>query len=208
MTPEEKISPARRRGRPPSFNRAEALKAAQKLFWDRGYEGTSFDELITAMGISASSFYNSFGSKEALYEAAIEAYMAEAAEWFQTALRGEEGTRAAFLRLLQAAAAAFTRRDHPSGCMISAAETQCAPGHERVRDLLASVRTQAEGAMAERLQAGLAAGDLPAETDVATLSAYFDSLLRGMAVQARDGASTEKLMNIALTGMRAWPGEG
>jgi len=49
------------------FDRAVALQVAQKLFWERGYEGTSFDELIAAMGISASSFYNSFGSKEALY---------------------------------------------------------------------------------------------------------------------------------------------
>ena len=56
----------RGRGRPAVFDRAKALNRAMKLFWERGYEGTSFDELIAAMGICASSFYNSFGSKEAL----------------------------------------------------------------------------------------------------------------------------------------------
>ena len=48
-----------------------------KLFWERGYEGTSFDDLIAAMSISASSFYNSFGSKERLYNEAVDQYLSE-----------------------------------------------------------------------------------------------------------------------------------
>ena len=67
----------RGRGRPAVFDRAKALHAAMKLFWERGYEGTSFDDLIAAMGVSASSFYNSFGSKEALYCEATRSYL----EW-------------------------------------------------------------------------------------------------------------------------------
>ena len=43
----------RARGRPKSFNRSEALQQAMKLFWERGYEGASFDDLTAAMGISA-----------------------------------------------------------------------------------------------------------------------------------------------------------
>ncbi|MFT8366871.1 MAG: TetR/AcrR family transcriptional regulator, partial [Gluconobacter cerinus] len=82
---------------------------------------------------------------------------------------------------------------------------QCSPNQHRLRDLLASQRTQAEGAMAARLQQGLEVGDLPIDTDIEALAAFYGSLLRGMAVQARDGASQERLMEIARFGMNAWP---
>ena len=81
----------RARGRPRNFDRSIALHQAMKLFWERGYEGTSFDDLIAAMGISPSSFYNSFGNKERLYQEATEAYMARASEWFAGRAQGQHG---------------------------------------------------------------------------------------------------------------------
>ena len=45
------------------------------LFWDRGYEGTTFDDLIGAMKVSPSSFYHEFGSKEQLYREAVDYYL-------------------------------------------------------------------------------------------------------------------------------------
>src|SRR5690349_23827206 len=72
----------RGRGRPATFDRGKALQEAMKLFWERGYEGTSFDDLIAAMGISPSSFCNSFGSKEALYCEATQTYLEWAGQWF------------------------------------------------------------------------------------------------------------------------------
>ena len=47
-----------------------------KLFWERGFEGTSFDELISAMDISPSSFYNAFGTREDLFRESLAAYRA------------------------------------------------------------------------------------------------------------------------------------
>ena len=90
----------RGRGRPAVFDRAVALQAAMKLFWERGYEGTSFDDLIAAMGISASSFYNSFGSKEALYCEATRSYLEWSGQWFFAILNDpsidtQDGLRAA-----------------------------------------------------------------------------------------------------------------
>jgi AcrR family transcriptional regulator len=72
------------------------------LFWDQGYEGTSFDQLIQAMGISPSSFYNSFGSKEQLYKEATDAYLSLSAVWFAGELFGSADTRQAFRNFLDA----------------------------------------------------------------------------------------------------------
>src|SRR6476469_10338831 len=95
---QEKINEAKRgRGRPVVFDSVKALNKAMKLFWERGDEGTSFDELIAAMGISASSFYNSFGSKEALYCEATRTYLECAGRWVFAILNDPSiNTRTAF----------------------------------------------------------------------------------------------------------------
>jgi AcrR family transcriptional regulator len=196
----------RGRGRPAVFDRGAALNAAMKLFWERGYEGTSFDDLIAAMGISASSFYNSFGSKEELYCEATRSYREWAGQWFFAILNDPSiDTKTAFARLFEATAEEFTRGDHPLGCMISLAGTHCSPGMKNIRDMMAEHRAFSEGAMAERIRKGIVKGDLPEDTDCDMLAAYYSAVARGLAVQARDGASRQKLSEIGRLAMRAWP---
>ena len=196
----------RGRGRPAVFDRAVALQAAMKLFWERGYEGTSFDDLISAMRISASSFYNSFGSKEALYCEATRTYLEWSGQWFFAILNDPSiDTRTAFARLFEATAEEFTRGDYPLGCMISLAGTHCSPGMSNIRDMMAEHRAFSEGAMANRMREGVANGDMPRDTDCDMLAAYYSAVARGLAVQARDGAPREKLSEIGRLAMRAWP---
>jgi AcrR family transcriptional regulator len=196
----------RGRGRPVVFDRGVALLAAMKLFWERGYEGTSFDDLIAAMGISASSFYNSFGSKEALYCEATRTYLEWSGQWFFAILNDPSiDTKTAFARLFEATAEEFTRGDHPLGCMISLAGTHCSPGMKNIRDMMAEHRAFSESAMAERIRKGVIKGDMTEDTDCDMLAAYYSAVARGLAVQARDGASRDKLSQIGRLAMRAWP---
>ena len=195
----------RARGRPKNFDRSVALQQAMTLFWERGYEGASFDDLIAAMGISPSSFYNSFGSKEHLFQEATQAYMAAAGKWFAGELNADTDTRTAFHRLLTTAAREFTRKGLPTGCMISLACTQVPPALTCLQEAMVGYREAAQAAMAARVQRGIDEGDVPKDTNVEALAAFYSTLSRGLAVQARDGASRERLQEIVDVGMRAWP---
>ena len=64
-------------GRPREFDVEEALSAALKVFWRKGYEGASLTDLTEAMGITRPSLYCAFGNKEALFKKALDLYERE-----------------------------------------------------------------------------------------------------------------------------------
>lgn len=61
-------------GRPIKFDREEALDAAMNYFWANGFERTSVSDLAEVMGITRSSFYNSFGSKDDVFKESLARY--------------------------------------------------------------------------------------------------------------------------------------
>ena len=205
MTQQDLVGLRRGRGRPATFDRSVALRQAMTLFWERGYEGTTFDDLIAVMGISPSSFYNSFGSKEQLYEEATDAYMAETGGRVRCEFGAGSDARTAFRLLLEAVAREFTQDGLPSGCMISLAATHVPPALAGLQDRMAGYRRAAQAAMEARIRKGIDDGDVPKGTDAETLAAFYSSVSRGMAVLARDGATRERLLDIVDAAMRAWP---
>jgi hypothetical protein len=59
--------------------------------------------------------------------------------------------------------------------------------------------------LAERIRKGIRDGDMPSDINIEALAAFVNALVRGLAVQARDGASREKLLEIGRVAMEAWP---
>ena len=64
-----------RRGRPRGFKVAEVVEAAKELFWEHGYQGSTLADLELATGLNRSSLYQAFGTKEALFVEALDAYI-------------------------------------------------------------------------------------------------------------------------------------
>jgi AcrR family transcriptional regulator len=176
-----------------------------EVFWERGFEGTSLDDLLEAMQISPSSLYAVFGSKERLFLEVIDCYLAGPGSFIPPILREPLSTQQTFERLLEVAADELTRTDQPAGCMVSLAMTHGSPGATFLRQSLTERRTGSLHALQGRIEQGVAAGELPGDTDAQDLARFFMILLQGMSVQARDGASRENLLAIGRTAMRAWP---
>lgn len=205
IDPDQHAAPRRGRGRPRAFDPDLALEKAMRLFWERGYEAASMDELTEAMGLSPSSAYSAFGGKAQLFARALDRYRTGPGG-FPFNILGEPGpARAAFARLLDAAAGEFTCADRPSGCMVAAAEAQSAPAGSEVRAALTERRREAVAAYEDRLRRARDERELPADADVAALARFFFTVVQGMSVQARDGAAKSELEAIGREAMRAWP---
>ena len=74
------------RGRPRAFCVEHALATALRVFWSKGYEGTSLSDLTEAMGITRPSLYAAFGNKESLFRKALDLYEREKLEYVGRAL--------------------------------------------------------------------------------------------------------------------------
>ena len=65
---------ARPRGRPRSFDERDALEKATQVFWSKGYDGVTIDDLVAGMGVGRPSLYAVFGDKRTLFLRVLRAY--------------------------------------------------------------------------------------------------------------------------------------
>ena len=195
-----------KRGRPAGFDRAKALARAMEIFWERGYEGTTLEELQIEMGdISPTSFYHAFGSKEALFRQAVEKYQESVGGPALQALEESGTAREAVHQMLRLTAESFCRAGQPRGCMLVLGAVKCTPANAGVQDYLQSIRQQAPTVIKRRLKRAVAEGDLPASADIAAIASFYATVMHGLAIRAGDGASRKALMAAVDGAMAAWP---
>jgi AcrR family transcriptional regulator len=194
-----------RPGRPRSFDRELALLQAMKVFWALGYEGATLTDLQKAMGgITAPSLYAAFGSKEELFREAVELYSKTLGVPMMNALEEQPTARTSIEALLQAAVAAFCKPGAPRGCLLVLGAINSMPANKSVRDYLRGLRARRQKVIQQRLQRGVAAGELPAGLDLNTLASFYTTVVDGLAIQARDGASRKTLRFAVRCAMAAW----
>lgn len=202
---QQPATPSRRPGRPRSFDREEALGAALRLFRELGYEGTSMADLQKALGgLSPPSIYAAFGSKEALFKEAVSRYKSETRARITRALADAPSTKAAVDAMLRIAVRGTTEPDEPRGCLLVQGALTCSPSNSDVQQYLREQRLEGHRALMSRLKAGVAAGDVPPQANVSAIASFYTTVIHGISVQAKDGASRASLMSVVDSAMAAW----
>lgn len=172
-----------------------------RLFWQKGFSATSIGDLTSAMGIGSPSLYAAFGSKEALYAAALEHYTRtnEATAWggFFAATTARDAARA----FLQDTAAGLSQACN--GCMVTLSAVG-AEGHADLGTLVASARAATLTRLEDRFRQAQVEGEIGASIDVHGLARFVQTVQNGMSVLARDGAAHGDLKVVAETAMLGW----
>ncbi|WAI83448.1 MULTISPECIES: TetR/AcrR family transcriptional regulator [Achromobacter] len=192
------------RGRPRNFDRDQALQKAMEVFWSKGYEGASLADLTEAMGINSPSLYGAFGSKEGLFREAVALYRDTTGGSSRRALQDGATARDGIQAMLMAAAERYTAPGTPPGCMIVLGAPSGSVHHDSVGGFLCDNRREMQSHIQARLSAGIDSGELPIGIDLKGLAAFYTTVLHGMSIQARDGASRKTLQSVARQAMCAW----
>ena len=195
----------RKKGRPRTFNRDVALARAMNVFWLRGYEPASIAELCAAMEINPPSLYAAFGNKAQLFLEAARHYkkLYWKPAWDRLSANSDiyEGM-AGFFR---EAAGILTSQDAPCGCLIILAATNVSAEGQTVNEALKELREEGLDCFLTRIQRAIDERQLPPDTDAPAMAAAFNTMLDGMSLRARDGASRSELKRVGAIAMSMFP---
>ena len=174
------------------FDPAAALEAAMWVFWEQGYEGTSTDDLLRAMGIGRQSLYDTFGDKKQLYLAVLAHYTDTGGADLRRRLAAGPSPLAAldtFLRQIAGADAALRAR----GCLSVNAVAEFGQADADVRALIERSQRLTETIFAELIARARQAGELAAGIDPSAAAHFIHTAIRGMRISAKAGASAAQL---------------
>ena len=191
-------------GRHREFDVDEALDAVIRVFWRRGYEGASYDDLTEATGVKRPGLYSAFGNKEELFRRALERYSERYLTYMRDGLE-QPTSRAMAEHLLRGVVDLTTRFPDTLGCLGINGALTCSEASEPIFRLLVEFRAGGEASLRHRLEQFQAAGDLPKTADCAGLATFLMAVIHGMAVQAKSGVSREGLGKVVEQTLAGWP---
>jgi AcrR family transcriptional regulator len=179
------------------FDPEEALTAAVGVFREHGFEGTSAEMLVRAMGIGRQSFYDTFGDKWKLYRLALRHYVAAEAKAHGTALRSEpraiDGIRAMINRVVA---------DAREACL--GVNSICEFGRTlevaEIHDVAARV---IRAAILKRVREAQTEGDIASDLDPKEVAEFLSASFAGIRIAARSGADVRQLRALGQLTLRA-----
>ena len=193
------------RGRPREFDTEHVLDVAMRLFWVKGYEGTSMSDLVTATGLSRASLYAAFGDKESLFLTVLARYGEKFTSRPISAFSEFDDPFDAVLHFLRRTAEHLTDARLPRGCLFANASAEGAGSSAAISRAVADGAARLETALYEAMHKGQSRGKLARDADVRALARFYAGVAQGMALMARLSTDPTFIQDIAATAMNAWP---
>ncbi len=172
-------------GRPKEFEREAVLSRARDVFWAKGYDGASLDDLTQAMGIGRASLYNEFGGKHALFIEALDCYRRERFARICEALDGASSARAGIAAVLLGTVNALWADETRRGCLLVNSIAELGASDPSVASRAAEAFERTTAVFSAALERGTRSGELDASLDVRATARYLANTLNGLRLLAK-----------------------
>ncbi len=185
------------------FETEDVLDRAMGVFWQRGYEATSIQDLVAATGLNRGSLYATFRDKKQLFLAVL-AYYAERVGSPLIATLADPDPRHAIERMFAAILQRTSDPTQPRGCLITNTALECPGSGDEINRTIATWISHQEAALYQVLLRAQATGALPRTQDCRALARFFVGVAQGLNVMHKAMADPAVLQDMVHMAMQVW----
>jgi TetR/AcrR family transcriptional repressor of nem operon len=172
------------------FDEKEVLCKAIDLFWHKGYNGTSMQDLVDGLGISRSSLYDTYGDKHTLFIKALESYQSESSGKVCDIVNATAPAKATIQKILEFITSELLGDQKHKGCFMVNAEVEVAPHDPLVSQMICQNDQQVEDSFYLVIKKGQDNGEIDAAKDARALARFTFNTVKGIQVTAK--STTER----------------
>jgi len=183
------------RGRPRSFDEMGALEKATQVFWSKGYDGVTIDDLVVGMGVGRPSLYAVFGDKRAIFLRVLKAYAERKGASAAKALLSPQSLRDSIVAFLRYAVESATEKGSAQGCLLVCVAPLV--NDDEVRKFLQKAAAGGAALVEGRFRDGITAGEIPSDFPVAERAIQVTDFARGLTMRAHIGMPRKTLLRDA-----------
>jgi AcrR family transcriptional regulator len=183
---------ARPRGRPRSFDEKEALEKATQVFWSKGYDGVTIDDLVAGMGVGRPSLYAVFGDKRTIFLRVLKAYAEKKGALAAKALLSPRTLRDSLAAFLKYAVESATEKGSAPGCLLVCVAPLV--NDAEVRKFLQKAAAGGVALVEGRFRDGITAGEIPPDFPVAVRAIQVTDFARSLTMRAHIGMPRKTLL--------------
>ena len=188
-------------GRPLEFDPVIALQAAMQLFWCKGYESCSVQDLVSTMGVSKSSFYQTFKSKHILFQRCIVNYQHMLTDVMRNDLEKSQSAKNYIKTLFFDVVNETTGVNARRGCLTMNTASEFAQTDPKIAELVSNSIENFTDIFELAVKQAQQQGEIPTDKDARNLAAYLVSSMSGLKNMVKAGAdreSVKRIVNIIL----------
>ncbi|WP_420388442.1 TetR/AcrR family transcriptional regulator [Roseivirga sp.] len=179
-----------------NFDEGEVLEKALQLFWKKGYNATSIQDLVDELGINRASIYDTWGDKHQLYVAALQRYRQNSSSWLLNQIRSDKPASEIIEAFLNHVIEDVMQDHDKKGCFVVNSTTELANLDPDIQMLVSENKQTIERVLAELVKEGQESGEFNTKQSAQAYARFIFNNINGLRVVCKTFASREELQEV------------
>jgi TetR/AcrR family transcriptional repressor of nem operon len=182
--------------RPKNFDEQEVLNKAVDLFWCKGFNATSIQDVVENLCINRASLYDTYGDKHTLFIKALKHYQELQANTLIKAIEDTDRVKDTIREIFDRAVKGILKNESRKGCFMANATLEMASSDEAIAQIVSVNRQNLENAFYQAILKGQQSGEIAPTHHPQALASFIFNTYNGLQVIGKTGADQKTLEDI------------